>query len=356
MSKRPPPALAGRVFRAREDLVLHHLKSLSIPGTGAGSEQKLESFGWNGKIISYLSLSLSNDNKSVSNGSFNLIGSISDSPLVFPTKKLWDTVNDTISLQLSLPNGRDFPFSEGGLVSDYVDSTDISFSFFNNKEPTNPIVEDPETLRAHKIGDFCLRAFGVPTSTNFVKLFILFFPASAEEVLSHPLGKNPAWPGILLFSGQVPLFPPSSCLNLAWGQPILPLFLLGAPLSDLPHCPPSRECSGSIAAILRTCASPITLRTTSQLLPKWEELDSSGASKLQCTQPEKIWPPTTASPTPPPRHGNHLSYCVLCNMYTLLRTLYSLHPMSPFSNTHNFCFIIAFDCCVNFQSILAKFI
>ena len=300
MSRRGPPCIGGKAFKPSTDLSLRHLPSLCIPGPGAGAVNKLESLGWNGKVVAYLSLSLANDNRSISNGNFNLIGSISEQPLTFPAKKIWNTTDDNVSLQLSIPDGRNFIFSEGGLTSDYLDGNSCKASFFTNTDPANPTLIQGEDLEARGVGDFCLRAYATPQSPNLVKMWILIFPSSAEEVLSHPLGRNPAWPGILAFSGQVPLFPPSSSLSLPWGQPILPLFIIGGSLETLPYCPSSQEISSRTATILRTCSTPDYYRTGALLIARWRELDEDGAAKLISPPLEKIWPAPPTSSEPPP--------------------------------------------------------
>ena len=307
MSKRNPPCISGRGFRITDNLRLQHLPSLSIPGTGAGAESRLEALGWNKRIIAYLSLALSNDNRFIANGNFNLIGTISDQSLILPAKKIWNTPNDDVSIQLTIPDGRNFTFSQGGLFSDYLDGSTCTASYFTNTNPSNPTLLQGEDLEARGIKDFCLRAHAVPTSSTSVKLWISIYPSSKDEVLEHPLGQNPAWPGILLFSGQVPLFPPSSSLSLSWGQPVLPLIILGGPLEDLPNCPESAEFVSKSASILRSCATPDTCRTGAQLLPRWTELDEEGVSKLISVPPEKIWP-TPTSATRPPRQGR--PYCL----------------------------------------------
>ena len=194
MNRRGPPCITGRGFKPKSPLTPQHISSLCVPGPGAGAEAKLNSFSWNGKIAAYITLVLSNDNKTVANGTFNLIGSFSDQPLIIPVKKIWGTNDDTVSLKLALPDGRIFLFSEGGLTSDYINGENCTTSFFLNNNPTVPTPVQEDELLIHGIGSFSLRAFAVPVSANSVKVWILAFPADKEGVLSHPLGRTPAWP------------------------------------------------------------------------------------------------------------------------------------------------------------------
>ena len=294
------PTLSGKWFKQREKLSAAHIKALVIPGPGPAAERKLSEMNWNTKVIGTITMELANDNRSVVNGQFGLHGTIANASITVPAKKIWEEANEAVSVSIKLPVGNKFNFP-CGLTSEYLDESVLDPAiFFHNDQANNPVLEpgERETL---KIDRFCLRAVVVPSTPSFVKLTILVFPGSKEEVLTHPLASNPAWPGIRLFDGQLPLFPPSSVKNLQWGQPFLPLFVLGTPWELADNVPPHEEVLAKFAGIMRSCAMPNTCRNAQVLASKWEELDESGASRLSKTKLEKTWP----APPPSPLQQEH---------------------------------------------------
>ena len=242
------PTLGGKWFKQRDRLTAPHVRALVIPGTGPAAERKLEEMNWNGKVVGAIIMELSNDNRIVDSAQFGLHGSISDTPITVPAKKIWKDADESTSVSFKLPSGSKFKFPSG-LTSDYLDKSELEPAvFFRNNQADSPII-GPEEREPLGIGSFCLRLVA-PASASFIKIAILVYPEDKEEILSHPLAMNPSWPGIRLFDGQLPLFPPSSLKSLQWGQPFLPLFILGSPWETASNIPQQEEIVAKFAAML----------------------------------------------------------------------------------------------------------
>lgn len=290
------PTLGGKWFKQRDKLTAPHVRALVVPGTGPAAVRKLEEMNWNGKVVGTILMELSNDNRNVESARFELHGSISDAPITVPAKKIWEDADESTSVAFKLPPGGKFKFPNG-LTSDYVDESELEPAVvFRNNQADNPII-GPEEREPLGIGSFCLRLVAQPASVSFIKITILVYPEDKEELLSHPLAMNPSWPGIRLFDGQLPLFPPSSVKSLQWGQPFLPLFILGSPWETASNIPQQEEIVAKFAAIMRSGAMPDTCRNAQVLATRWEDIDEAGASRLSKTRVEKLWPAPPATPT-----------------------------------------------------------
>ena len=289
MGKTKQTTLKGRGFATGDTITTSILKSLSTDGPGPGTSNVLRTLGWNGKVVGFVVLSLSNDNTSVCKGQFSLVGDFLSNPIIFPAKKLWPNVSDTISLSinLSLPNLFFFPDS---LVSDYVNESETQHLFFWNNADTNSALSDADLID-HEIGSFCLRMFVYPSSCTFAAFSILIFPDSAM---------SPKWPGFLLSDGKIPLSPTSTTLKLKWGLPILPLVIPGVSLDLVPEIPSTAELLYKLSSVLRSAVLPESKRIGESLLIRWEALDSEGAGALDSALPPTVWP---EPPSPPLSSG-----------------------------------------------------
>jgi len=260
--------------------------ALSCNGLGPAAIPTLNSFGWSGKVISGIIFWLGPNNQSISRGSFFTSGNLLDTPYIVPAKKLWPNAADYISLSLPLASADLFSFPDS-LASSYIEDLDVPHSFiFNDNRNSPPPTE--EDLAAGEIGDFCLRAFAFPASSLFIRLYILIFPCSMETLTSHALYSNPKWPGLLIFDGQIPLFPPSSSKKVKYGCPFLPLLVPSSfPLSE---GPPASDLTAKIASILRTGSLPESAISGEALMIRWLALDEEGARSLNSTLPPTLWP------------------------------------------------------------------
>ena len=289
--------IGGLGFHGSNPIPSEVYSAIFCNGIGPASTQTLNAFGWTGKIIGGITFWLGPNNLSIERGSFFLKGSLLEAPYVVPAKKLWPDAADTISLSLPLTSVDFFTFPDS-LTSNYVEDVSIPHSFLFNDANSNlsPSVSDLDNAG---IGNFCLRAIAYPSTHIYVKVFILLFPCSLEDLSSHALYSNPKWPGLLIFSGEIPLFPPASSKRLKYGCPLLPLLISNSPSSATTRGPPASEITAKIASILRTGILPETAKTGQHLLLRWLALDDEGARSLNSDPAPTLWPAPRLSSAPP---------------------------------------------------------
>ena len=118
---------------------------------------RLKEFGWLGRLAGCICLTLGPDNKSVRAGFFTARGPIEEKELRVDSNKIWPAANAETFLSIKFPSADIFKFSDGGLCSDYVTSTEVQHTVYTNNEgraPTPVLEADYEELG---IGSFCVR-------------------------------------------------------------------------------------------------------------------------------------------------------------------------------------------------------
>lgn len=297
MRKSKQRLIGGQVFSGSDPIPNNILTSLVTNGLGPAAKPTLTSFGWNGKVIGGIALWLGSDNSSVSRGSFFLMGDLLESPYVVPAKKIWPDAAEYISLSLPLSTAEMFSFPNS-LASDYIEDIALAHSFqFNDARIATPPSE--EDLEKANLGDFCLRAFAYPSTTNWIRVYILIFPCSIEDLRSHALYSNPKWPGILIYDCQIPLFPLTASKKIKYGCPLFPLLIPSSPSLPVNENLSTKDLSSKIASIMRTGVLPESVRTGDHLLTRWLSLDEEGARGLDATPPPTLWPAPRSSSPPP---------------------------------------------------------
>ena len=288
------PVITGDGFKGRADLSLDDIKKLAVESFSKESIYTL-SEDWSGKIAGVIGLSLSNDNKRVTDGKFFLVGTLCAEKKVMATK-FWNLPDqpgtsrntlDALQLSFSIPDCEIFKFPNGGLVSELVDGGAITHSFMRGD------VEIPQDDLPESILGFSVRAYIIPTRETYAKIIILLYPLAKDMLVSsHSLSNNPMFPGITLFSGEFPLFPMSSTppLNKNWGCPISPVIIPGMDLEDAVNFPKSTLLRAAISQVLRKALKPESKGGFQHLIPRWTELAEHGISKLKDFQLEQIWP------------------------------------------------------------------
>jgi len=142
--------IRSSAFADPSDLSPEDLFSLSVESTDDFARVLLPDVNWNGGAVGCLSASLSVDNERVENTTFHLLGELW-ADKIFNVSSFWPTTTAT-SLTLSLGNLTVFSFPEGSLVSNYVCSSELNFSF---TQGTTTISEDD--FEAANISEFCLQ-------------------------------------------------------------------------------------------------------------------------------------------------------------------------------------------------------
>ena len=187
-------------------------------------------------------------------------------------------------------------FRSRSMVGDFLDDDKITWNVVkkSNRGTTEVDISDFESLR---IGHFCLRPYLVPLSSSKVRLTILVYPTSFNELeATHALLKKAAFPGMELMQCDLEIFPlADSDIRKSWGCPLVPLFLLGGDPEESNHLPPTPEIKAAISATLRASIIPTTKRDLRSLGSAWTALQESGPSKLKERAPDCLWPLWTDS-------------------------------------------------------------
>ena len=282
--KKAVPPIYGDGFKGKEELNLDDIKKCAVEGFSKDNLKHLTP-DWSGEVAGVVGLSLSNDNKRVTEGRFYLIGNLCTDKRSH-ANKFWN-ISEPLTLTVTIPDCSIFKFSSGGLVSELLDGGTIKHSFYKGED-----LVPAESLPDNILG-FTLRAHIIPTTSNWAKLYIILFPLPIDLLKStHPLCANPMFPGILVFSGEFPLIPSSSALPLKknWGCPITPAILPGAFFSESENFPKTNLLRAAIAQLLRKAVKPEGKAGFDNLIPRWLEIFENGISKLRNTTLDSIWP------------------------------------------------------------------
>ena len=251
-------------FSNPDDLSLDEFVTLSVNSTSDFATTLFSGINWNGGILGCVSISLSADNNRVSSASFHLLGKLW-SDKAFNAGSYWNTDAPT-QLICSIPDLTIFHFPPGSLCSEYVSSSDLTFSFTQNGA-----VVPTTSFSQVGLTDFCIRAFCYPSSDAYAKLTILLFPCSINQLAVNPLYLDPYFPGIKLYDSEFQLSPSSLLSPLArnWGFPLAPAVFPGSDWEDAPGVPSGLRVRIALSHLLRTGIKPdvkANLQTYSQRL------------------------------------------------------------------------------------------
>ena len=294
-----PKTISGKAFKGNGELQLSHWKTLEVCNSADGPRRLLER--WSGSIVGYCVAKLANDNKSVSNVSFHLGGTLfEDEDLKLNCSKFWN-VPDNLTLAIPCLDTAVFSFSNGGLTSDLVDSSRFQVHWFRDGVPLSP-EERAET----GILGFSLRFHALPeqsvTSGTWANLTVVLYPLPKAMLLEgHGLCTRPNFPGLRLFSSkvfQIGFNSAKAFPDIEWGCPLVPAVMTGSDWDDLPFCPSSEELRSKLAATLRNVCPADIKKSPADLKKAWDDLKANGEANLRNTLSSLkfIWPVPPASP------------------------------------------------------------
>ena len=274
------------------DLNPDDLASLSVDSTSDFAPVLLSEVNWNGGALGCLSATLTGDNERVECTTFHLLGELWSNK-VFNVSSFWPTEEAT-TLTLSLDDLTVFTFPEGSLVSNYVCSSELTYSFSQN----GSIITE-ENFTTAKISDFCLRAFAHPTTDSFAKIIILIYPCSLATLASYPSFQDTRFPGIKLANAEIPLapIPTLSPLQRSWGFPLACAIFPGSDWSEAPGRPLGSRLRVALSELLRSACLPEAKSNHAGFLLRLQEIETSGDSSLISKLPSLLWPPADEPPT-----------------------------------------------------------
>ena len=83
-------------------------------------------------MIAGIKLRVSVDGQRIDNGQFFLRGVLNEEKITVQTAKLWAKANKEVTMTLKIPAGEKFNFMSGTLASEYMDMSELDFSYSNS--------------------------------------------------------------------------------------------------------------------------------------------------------------------------------------------------------------------------------
>jgi hypothetical protein len=252
-----------------------------------------DNFKWKGKLAGVIGLTLSPDNTKILNGVFFTRGVTNIKEIRIPCSSIWAGCNSDVFLALNFPCADIFRFNDGGLISNYVSSTQIVHSFHS---PDGTVVLADRRAELN-ITDFTARMMCDLSNTSdgrrgiILKFQILIFPATYLAMFENPDARFGGFPGIKVAEGNFPLLPRPST---PWGCPVIPFTLPGVPYEEMATAPAGYRFKNAIAAIMRKTVQPVTL-DANEINARWEYLRTH-PRLLEGIPPTLTWPPPTNEP------------------------------------------------------------
>ena len=308
------PELDTRWFNTGNQLARSLVPRIQVTSFGAPVDQALKDLGWNGSdAVAGLGLELSPDCQRVQDAQFLLRGKLAAEPVVRPAASIWKDAAKDVSLQVEIPNGGRFRFSNGSLASDYLSCDEAKIRFSRGDAAILPC-----DWAAAGVGDFALRVIcHLDKRSNqrqgpLIKFVVLLVPLSIDELSQNEAStSSSAWPGFKLAEDEARFCPITD--RDTWGDPICPLLMHNGRADATSHTPPADEMRFQIASVMRTARLAVTCKTANGWLKQRDkaEEDISNMEK----QPLITWPAA-------PRHAAPQgSYQITLPVFTILSFL-----------------------------------
>ncbi len=289
------PEIDRLLFQGTEQLTPEDWRSVETPDLSSRSVgQVLMRHGWNGKgAAAAVAVKLQPDNTSPETARLVLLGEW-EGAIKIQAKKLFTGADSDTLLEIKLPDLAVFRFVDDQLCSRYTPQEAVPYQFTQGEK----ILADEEDRMAQGIGDFSLRVVAGLSKTCGVKyglwlhISVLLFHLTAENMEDRevmPLGGHPAWPGIKLVEGQIPILPGAGKKKPLfggkdWGAPISPIVAPGVPWEAAPGPPEQQEIIEACRQLLNTGTMADTAATADAVTKKWDR------PQITDRPAEKEWP------------------------------------------------------------------
>ena len=314
------PDLSNYFFAGRGSIPADLARTLEVNGPGASTQAVIAATGWDGHLVAGVNLFLSPDNDRVINGSFFLLGHLSEDLVAFQAAKVWAGAAENITMHLQPPPAAAIRFPQGRLHSEILASRDTKFAFFKAGALGAAPTSVPEAeWEENGLGDFSVRLVcHISKSTKnatgvLIRITLLLFPVGAETLVAMTdLTAEAYWPGSKILECECPLYPPPG--QVAWGCPFLPVLWSGTPFADLPTLPPAEEMRRAIAAIMRTATCPECHISATRLQARWDRIQRD-PTFLQARTPILTWPDAARPATPQGKHIFSFILVQLCERH-----------------------------------------
>ena len=171
-------------------------------------------------------LYLTPDNKAVANGKFFLTGKLYEDGSSIKADRLWPDVPPNLRFNRKIEEASILTFNTGTMVGDLLDLDSLDWFVTEEKPGLTPKVLTNKEKDAAGIGNFCARTFAQPIRPTWLKINLVLFPLSKDELVrEHKLATHKAFPGVEFKSEEVQFCPVN--VGKKWGSPFLTLLMTG---------------------------------------------------------------------------------------------------------------------------------
>ena len=235
--------ITGQEFKGKDLLAYDDIQDYVVTGHGEAIKTTLDDLDWDGDAVATIVLNLSPDNKKVTGGRINIVGEFIKEPKEFKATKLFEKADKDLRITYQIDDATIFKLNGGTMIGELLNSDQFTWSVTKKTSSRVNTVIDETDYESSSIGDFCVKPYLIPVSSNTAMLTLLAFPMNATKLKAdHPLSDKTSFPGMELISLNIPLFPPmDSERGKNWGSPIHPLFILGGEGTDHPNIPSTKE-------------------------------------------------------------------------------------------------------------------
>jgi hypothetical protein len=250
-------------------------------------------FGWRGKAIAVIGLSLSPDNLRVNAGTLVMRGNLELKEKKMQANTIWAAARPNIMLHFQFPNADVFRFSEGGLWSELVPASMLTYTFHDSTEGQGgrALLSADERLEGTEPG-FCIRIVAQVSSISsaskgvILRAAIMLFPSNAEDTMEATESRFAGWPGLKIGEVVMPLGP---CPTSQWKCPVLPFLRPMTPFETNDYAPSSDKLRAAIAAVMRNAKIHDGLKSGEDVLSKWAAIRSNPRTMIDAA-PSITWP------------------------------------------------------------------
>jgi len=212
-----------------------------------------KNFKWNGKAMGIIGLTTGRNNLTVEDGRFIIRGTFTEAAHKLDASAIWEEADPECFINLKLPKGDVFTFSEGGLYSDFIPSSQLKFQCLAMQSNKELVTIAPADYTEAGVGEFAVRIICQISRASTAKKGVMMryviqlYPGSLAALTGTRGEQGPSWPGIKIGSGEFPLGPKP---RLAWRCPILPFIKAGTPFTENPVAPSGDRLRRAISSIM----------------------------------------------------------------------------------------------------------
>ena len=279
--------IADSAFGGQGEISVDDLSKVSVRSFNEVPDKFLKGWDETPRVLS--GLTLSNDNSVIEDASPVVLGKIPEQ--TFPANRFWE-LKEELTLNFEALDLTKFNFKDS-MTSELVDHFNIGYTVVNKQG----VVITGDSLKAQGFLGFSLRLFLQPISTTDVKITVLCYPLSLEQLKkTHPLYDNHAFPGILMISVKANLgLVTTDFIKTKFGSPILPVIKISKSLATYDQIPTSRQICVAISILLRSVTVPEIKSSYKLLLERWNEIKVKGVISIRLLIIEVIWPEVAPS-------------------------------------------------------------